>query len=169
MPRSLARRFRLIFDPSVARLQSRAARTPSSVQALTEPDEANLRFPLNFATPSAAFIRPENSGICAAAPPGSRPFRQAHLAAPQKRRRTNPRCFGWAGDSLRIIRPLGSPLLSGPSFPPAGYLRGICSLRSNGRIAAVGFNEKPSFPATSVERVRQNIPTIGDPLAFDPG
>jgi hypothetical protein len=169
MLRSLARRFRLIFDPSVARLESRAARTPCSVQARTEPDEANLRFPLNFATPSAAFIRPENAGLCAAAPPGSRPFRQAHLAAPRKRRRANPRCLGWAGGSLRIIRPLGSPLVSGPSFPPAGYLRGIRGLRSKGRIVAVGFNEELSFPATSVEPVPQNIQPIGDPLAVEPG
>ena len=34
---------------------------------------------------------------------------------------------------------------------------------------AVGFNEKLSFPATSVGRGRQNIQPIGDPLAFEPG
>lgn len=159
MLRSLARRFRLIFDPSVARLKSRAARTQSSVQALTEPDEANLRFPHNFPTPSAAFIRPENSGICAAAPPGSRLFRRARLAAPRKRRRTNPRCLGRAGNSSRIIRPLVSPLLSGPSFPPAGYLRGVCGLRSKGGIARRRFQREALVSSYQRRRGAPKYPT----------
>lgn len=170
MLRSFARRFRSLFEPSVARLEYWAARKQCSVQALMDIDEANLWFPPDFRGRFGGFH-----------PPGE--IRDVRRGFSLDRVRSDmlvlllreivvgqiPGAFaelgvhhGWSARLIHHYCP-------DRRFYLLDTFAGFAAADLKAESLAVGFNEKLAFQDTSVERVRQNIQPIGDTVAFVPG